>query len=263
MSGRADLPGTVEALLVRVRSGDPAALPELFRTIRPLLGTWAAHELRGTPAGLSRPSDIAQDTTFKALTGFASFRGKTEAELHAWLRKILQTCIAQSRRAARQQKRDERRTVSLDSEVARESSGQPSPSEVTATGEHWQQILTCIFELPSEQKEAIWLVYLKRVPIAEVAKTMGKSEAAIGGLLHRGIEAIRVGVAGIKPEASPNAVHRGAAAALVDYLKRCEHEGEIDVESFVAEHPGCAGELREAIDWTLRLRALRPTSALG
>lgn len=263
MSGGADLSGAVEALLERARSGDAVALAELFRTVRPLLGKWAERKLRGMSVGLSRPSDIAQETASEAHTGFASFRGKTEAELHAWLRKILQNCIAQSRRAARQKKRDERRTVSLEnSEVARESSGQPSPSEVTATGEHWQQILAQIFELPPEQKEAIWLVHLKWVPIAEVAKQMGKSEAAIAGLLQRGIKTLRERVAGAKPDASPRAAHPETTAALVDYLKRCEREGEIDVESFVAKHPGLAGELRELIDWTLRVRALRPTSDL-
>ncbi len=264
MSEGADPRGTIESLLARARSGDQAAVAELFRAVQPLLGKWAEQQLRGTLAGLSRPSDIAQETASEAFAGFATFRGKTEAELHAWLRRILQNCVAQSRRAARQKKRDERRTVSLDhSEVARESSGQPSPSEIAATGEHWQQILACVFDLPSEQKEAIWLVYLKRVPIAEVAKQMSKSVAAIGGLLHRGIEAIREGVAGIRPEASSSVAHRRAVAALVDYVKRCEREGEIDVESFVAEHPGLPGEARELLDWTLRLRALHPASSSG
>lgn len=266
MSGRADLPGTVEALLERARSGDQAALEELFQLARPLIGEWATLQLGQTPVGLSRPSDIAQDTSIQAYTAFAAFQGTTEAEWRAWLRAIFRNCVAQSLRAARQQKRDERKTVSLEaSEIEQASSGQPSPSEATADKEHWRQLMAHIFELPADQKEAIVLMYLKALPIAEAARQMARSEGAIGGLLQRGLEALRERVAAAekKPAASlPSAAHQEAAAALIAYLKRYEREGEIDVEAFVAGYPACAAELRQMIDWTGRIRALRPTSVL-
>lgn len=260
MSGGRDPRETVEALLARARSGDAAALEELFQSARPLIGEWAAQQLSGGRSGLSRPSDIAQDTSVQAYTGFAFFEGTTEAEWKSWLWKILRRCIAQSWRAARQQKRDERRTVSLeDSEVARTRSGQPSPSEVAAIGEDWQQLMARIFDLPPDQKEAISLVHLEWLPIAEAAKQMGKSDAAIGGLLQRGLKTLRERMAGGDPDGSPpSAASWQAAAAMLDYFKRCEREGPIEVASFLAEHPGCAGELREMIELSLRIRALRP-----
>lgn len=260
MSMEPDARNTFEALLERARSGDPEALKELFESARRLIGDLAAQQLSGTSVGLSRPSDIAQDTSIQAYTGFDSFKGTTEGEWESWVRAILRSCIAQSRRAARQQKRDERKTVTLDdSQVGRTRSGQPSPSEVTARGEHWQQILGHIFDLPPDQKAAIRLVHLKGLPTAEAAKQMGKSEGAIGGLLYRGIETLRARMAGKKSDgSSPSTPHQEAVAALLDYLKRCEREGQVDVASFVAEHPGCADELREMIEWTANVRALRP-----
>ncbi len=263
-SGGPDPARTFEALLACARAGDPEAQAELFKSARVRIGEWATRRLGTAPLGVSRPSDIAQDTSFQAYLGFASFKGTTEAEWVSWLQKIFRNCIAQSVRAARQKKRDERRTVALDaSEVARARSGQPSPSEITAAGEHWQQLMAHIFELPPDQKEAIWLVHLKPLPIAEAAKQMGKSKGAIGGLLQRGLKALRARMAGEDPDASPpSAAHQEAAAALLVYLERCEREGHVDVTSFLAEHPGCADELREMIELTARIRALRPASSL-
>lgn len=262
MSIEPDARKTFEALLERARSGNPEALKELFESARQLVGGWAVQQLSGTSVGLSRPSDIAQDTSIQAYTGFDSFEGKTEAEWEAWLRAILRNCIAQSSRTARQQKRDERRTVTLDdSEVGRTRSGQPSPSEVTAHKENWQQLMGHIVDLPADQQAAIRLVHFKELPPAEAAKQMGKSEGAVGGLLYRGIQTLRTRMAGKKPDGSlPSAPHQEAAAALLEYIKRCEREGQVDVESFVAEHPGCSDELREMIEWTAQIRALRPQS---
>jgi RNA polymerase sigma-70 factor, ECF subfamily len=262
MNGRDNLARTFEALLERARSGDLAALKELFESARPLIGDWATQQLSGAQVGMSRPSDIAQDTSLQAYTRFPSFKGTTEAEWQAWLRATLHNIIAQSARAARQQKRDERRTVSLDdSEVARTRSGQPSPSEVTSNVEHWRDLMTHIFALPPDQQDAIKLVHLQWLTPAEAAEQLGKTEAAVNGLIHRGIQTLRERMAGEKPHGPvSSAVRQEAATALLDYRKRCQHEGQVDVEAFLAEHPNCADELRQMIDLTVSIRALRPAS---
>lgn len=265
MSGSADPRTTFDALLLRARSGDPGALEELFEAARQRIDQWASRRLRETTIGLARSSDIAQETSMQAFTGFASFEGTTEAEWEAWLRSILRNCIRQAARAARRKKRDDDATVPLESSViARASSGQPSPSEATATGERWQQLMAHIFELPPDQKEAISLVHFKLLPIAEAAKQMGRTEAAVHGLLQRGLGALRDRLGGEQPEPSlPGAALQEAAAALIVYLKRREREGEIDLESFLAEYPACARELRQMIDLMARIRALRPASVSG
>lgn len=264
MSGEADPRGTVDELLERAGSGDPEARKELFELARSLVAMWASQRLSQRWLGLSRPSDIAQDTSFQAFLRFDSFKGTTRAEWESWLQTIFRNCAAQSLRAAWRKKRDDRETVSLDdSEVGIVRSGQPSPSEVTATMEHWRDLMAQIFELPEEQKQAISLVHFKALPIAEAAKQMGKSEAAIGGLLQRGIKTLRERMTGRDPSASlPITVQQEAATALLVYLERRGREGPIDVASFVAEYDACADELREMIDWTERIRAVHPTSVL-
>src|SRR6185503_1048227 len=104
MSGEADPRETIDALLERARSGDAKAREALFDLARRLAGMWASQRLRERWLGMSRPSDIAQDTTFQAFTRFDSFKGAAGAEWESWLQTIFRNCAAQSLRAARRKK---------------------------------------------------------------------------------------------------------------------------------------------------------------
>jgi RNA polymerase sigma-70 factor (ECF subfamily) len=45
--------------------------------------------------------------------------------------------------------------------------------------------------LPEAQREAVVLHYLQEQPLADVARQLGRSEAAVAGLLHRGLNKLR------------------------------------------------------------------------
>ena len=65
-----------------------------------------------------------------------------------------------------------------------------------AVEEEWRSLYTFIFELPDAQREAIWLCHLRETPVAEVASRMGRTEAAVAGLLQRGLKALRARMTG-------------------------------------------------------------------
>src|SRR5436190_24159370 len=67
-------------LLDCARAGDQTSLEELFRRYQPRIGEWAAQRLRKPLPGLSRPSDIAQETVLHAFRRFSTFSGETESE---------------------------------------------------------------------------------------------------------------------------------------------------------------------------------------
>jgi DNA-directed RNA polymerase specialized sigma24 family protein len=85
-------------------------------------------------------SDLIQQTLPEACKGLPDFRGRTAAELAAWLRRSL----ANAERALRRQARDVNRERSLEEELAASSCRlgdlvvveQPSPSDVAIRIEH-------------------------------------------------------------------------------------------------------------------------------
>jgi len=263
MSREAGFEDPVEELIRRARGGEEAAREELFRRCRRVLDKWASRRLAKSRPGVARVSDVAQDAALRAFQKFETFHGQTEAEWMTWLRSVLQSCTEQAFRDAGRKKRDDSRAVPLDSSLEL-SAPQPSPSEEISVKEQWREILVHISRLPTEQKEAIADHFLKGLPTSEVAQRMGKSQDAVRGLLQRGIVALQSHLASRAVaeahESSASASGDEAKAAFLVYLRRRDAGEAVDREAFVAEHPACAEELREMLDWSERLRALRLAS---
>src|SRR6516162_2801360 len=78
-----------ELLLPKARAGDSAALGRLLELYRNFLRLLARTLLGKTPQARLEPSDLVQETFLEAHRDFRQFAGTTEAELLAWLRRIL------------------------------------------------------------------------------------------------------------------------------------------------------------------------------
>jgi len=248
----------VEVLLRRARDGDELALNELFRLARKAFEDLASRRAARVQSGSARPSDIAQESVLRALHGFWKFKGTTRAEWFAWLQRIFRNHVAQSLRDSRRKKRGPPVRATLDDPEALEvRSAQKSPSQAAALEEDWHLLFSKLYELPDEQRDAVWLCHIKELPVSEVARRLGKTEGAIAGLLHRGLEALRVRVKGTggldARSANPEAV-----AAFLEYLRRRDVGESIDPETFAARYSSCGDELRAMLHWSERLRALRP-----
>src|SRR4051794_5914964 len=76
-------------LLNRARSGDDAAREQLFARCRSYVTLVARAQVESWMQAKIDPSDLVQQTLLDAHRGFADFRGQTEAEWCAWLRRIL------------------------------------------------------------------------------------------------------------------------------------------------------------------------------
>jgi RNA polymerase sigma-70 factor (ECF subfamily) len=57
--------------------------------------------------------------------------------------------------------------------------------------ERVQQLADALESLTPEQREAIVQHYFRGRSVPQIAATMLKSEAAVGGLLHRGMQALK------------------------------------------------------------------------
>jgi RNA polymerase sigma-70 factor, ECF subfamily len=144
-------------------------------------------------------SDIVQQTLLQALRGWGEFRGRTEAEVAAWLRQILTHNLANVFRDLGRQRRDIRRERSLEAAVEQSSArlgswlaaDQTSPSQRAIRGEQAVQLANALADLPEAQREALTLHHLQGWTLDQVAEHLGRSPAAVAGLIKRGLRALR------------------------------------------------------------------------
>src|SRR4051794_28295029 len=97
-----------ELLIGRAHAGDDAALGRLLEMYRNYLRL-VARSLIGRALRLKLDlSDLVQETFLEAHRDFPGFAGASEAELTAWLRRILVRNLASQGRHHRARKRDDR-----------------------------------------------------------------------------------------------------------------------------------------------------------
>jgi RNA polymerase sigma-70 factor (ECF subfamily) len=142
------------------------------------------------------PSDVAQQTLLKAHENIKGFRGKTDAELQAWLRAILAQQFAL---IARKRGRQGLRTHSLEAALEQSSARleslaaieESSPSQKIARAERLVELAMQLAKLPEDQRSALELRYLRGLSVPAVAQQMGRSTVSVTGLIYRGTRALR------------------------------------------------------------------------
>src|SRR5687767_11082535 len=78
-----------DALLAAARHGSTESLGQLLQTYTSYLKLLAHTQLVANVRGRVSPSDVVQDTLLEAHRDFLAFRGGSQNEFLAWLRKIL------------------------------------------------------------------------------------------------------------------------------------------------------------------------------
>src|SRR5262249_13129702 len=144
------------------------------------------------------PSDVVQQTLLEAHARAGQFHGDDSA-LAAWLRQALVNNLRDARPALRRDKRDVRRAESLDQAGGQASArlagmlaaADSSPSERAVRNEELLRLADALTRLPEAQREAVVLHHLQGCPLAETARRMGRTDAAVAGLLHRGLKRVR------------------------------------------------------------------------
>ncbi|WP_165228660.1 sigma-70 family RNA polymerase sigma factor [Aquisphaera insulae] len=171
--------------------------PALFRNYLRILAD--AH--LGGGGGRIDPSDVVQQTLLDAHRGLAGFRGGTEAEMVAWLRRLLACNLMDAQRERRRAKRDTRREVSLERALAESSSriasflaaDQTSPSRRAERNESERELADALARLPQANRLALTLRHFEGKSLAEIAELMGRTPAAVAGLIKRGLADLRRG----------------------------------------------------------------------
>jgi RNA polymerase sigma-70 factor (ECF subfamily) len=145
------------------------------------------------------PSDVVQQTLLEAFQRREQFRGGTDAELAGWLRGILAHNLADALRTFAQGKRDVARERSLEQSLRASSArleqwlatGEASPCEQAERQERAVRLATALALLPEAQREALVLQYWHGWTLAQIARHLDRTPAAVAGLLKRGLKKLR------------------------------------------------------------------------
>lgn len=153
------------------------------------------------------PSDVVQRTLLDAHAARDQFRGSTSGEMAAWLSQILAHNLCRLARDQTRKKRDVRREVPLWQKVEESSAmlmraiADPgtSPSQQADRNEQLRRLADALARLPEAQREAVELRYLHRWPVKAISEELGRTPAAVGGLLHRGLDELQRLLTGPQP----------------------------------------------------------------
>jgi RNA polymerase sigma-70 factor (ECF subfamily) len=166
---------------------------------RPYLHLLARLQLDGRLRSKLDASDVVQQTLLRAHQSLHQFRGREDAEFRAWLRQILANTLAEAARRFGAEARDIGRERSLEAQLNESSvrleawaaAGQPSPSQHAAREEQLLRLAGALAGLPDDQRRAVELHHLLGLSVAEVGERIGRTRAAVVGLLFRGLKRLR------------------------------------------------------------------------
>jgi RNA polymerase sigma-70 factor (ECF subfamily) len=177
------------------QDASPKRSLEEFRSYLLLL---ARMQLDPGPRNRIDPSDIVQQTLLEAHAKADQFHGD-DSGLAAWLRQALVNNLRDAWRALRKDKRDLRREQPLEDAVENSSArlsgllAAPgsSPSQRAVRNEDLLRLADALTQLPEGQREAIVRHHLQSCSLSETARSLDRTDAAVAGLLHRGLKRLR------------------------------------------------------------------------
>jgi RNA polymerase sigma-70 factor (ECF subfamily) len=146
------------------------------------------------------PSDLVQQTLLQALRALDRFQQRSDAELAAWLRQILAHNLANAARELGRAKRDVARERSLEAALEQSSARlegwliaeQSSPSQQAERKEQVLRLAEALGSLPEAQREALTRRYLQDWSLDAIGRHLGRSPAAVAGLIKRGLKQLRL-----------------------------------------------------------------------
>jgi RNA polymerase sigma-70 factor (ECF subfamily) len=184
--------------LPAARAGSAEALGAILEACRGYLLLIAQRELNPDLQPKGGASDLVQQTLLDACQGFALFQGHSEAELLAWLRRLLLNNLASFARQYRgTNKRQVRREVTLPSggssanRQASLATRTPSPSGHAMAREWAQAVQRALEQLPDEYRQVIQLRYEEGRSFEDIGQLLGCTPNAARKLWVRAIKRLQ------------------------------------------------------------------------
>jgi RNA polymerase sigma-70 factor (ECF subfamily) len=188
--------GNVAGWLPAAHAGSPEALGQALEACRGYLLTIARRELDADLQAKGGASDLVQETFLKAHRHFDQFQGATEAELLAWLRRLLLNNLADFRAWFRTaDKRTIAREVVLAGVGSTNGPGEPaaadpSPSGLAIAHERAEAVQRLLQKLPDDYRRVLLLRHQEDATFEEIGRRMHRSADAARKLWARAVERV-------------------------------------------------------------------------
>ncbi|MEQ1824511.1 MAG: sigma-70 family RNA polymerase sigma factor [Pirellula sp.] len=188
-------------MLQLAKGGDNLAIGQVLDGFRTYLTLLARIQIGRRLQSKADPDDVVQEAFLDAHRQFCHFRGETEDELAAWLRKIMAGHLAQLvRRYCATEARDVRLEYSIEQDLgsssARLSRGLASPESTPSEKLRHREDLLVLAEmleaLPSDYRDVIVMRQIEGLSFGEICKRMDRSEDSVQKLWVRGLQALRL-----------------------------------------------------------------------
>ena len=166
-----------ELLLRRAQSGDPEAFERLMEPLEQLVWRVCWHYTGNREAA----EDCGQEAMIRIWRNLADYRG--ECALESWVYRIAANCCMDW---LRKKKRDQ--SVSLEPMAEQgfdPADDAPGTEEQAVAKDERRRLREAVALLPDDQREALVLTQLERVPYEEAARALGVSEGTVKSRVNR------------------------------------------------------------------------------
>lgn len=183
-------------LLEQIRSGNETALGKLLESYSAYLTLLARVQIGRRLQGKVDPGDVVQEVFLDVHRQIGQFRGTTEAEWSAWLRRILAGHIALLLRHYLGTKaRDINLECELQAQIDQSSimldqgllANHSTPSQHASRREQSVLLAEALAKLPEDYREVIILRHVESLSFPEVAGRMKRSEDSVQKLWVRAL----------------------------------------------------------------------------
>ncbi len=183
--------------LAEARAGSAEALGRLLDSCRGYLLMLAGREFDPALRAKANPSDIVQETFLEAFRDFGQFRGNDEAELLAWLRRLLLNNLANFGRGYRD---TDKRAIARERPTTSDGDGsflhaipcgKPSAATQAVQREGAAALQTALAGLPEDYREVLHYRFHDKLTFDEIGARIGRSGNAICKLWGRAVERLQ------------------------------------------------------------------------
>lgn len=188
----------ISGILPAAKAGEPQALGQVLEACRRYLLWIARREMDPDLQPKAGASDLVQDTLLEAQRDIGSFKGDSEAELLAWLRRLLLNNLANFARSYRATaKRRVDAEVPLDSAepgsglAADLADAEPAPDAQLLAREQMDLVHAAMARLPEDYRRVLQLWYEEEKAFDEIGPLMSRSANAARMLWLRAIEKLQ------------------------------------------------------------------------